>query len=277
MFSLKFEIRITFTSRPRIKSFFNRFQVTNGQYVSKKIHTLSKPYSIYEEVRKVADRTDIDSYFHHNICDISQSHHRIVRVSRGSNKNKFAINIFRFCDIKTQQPQSLKKISISRKEIVVPLDKLRKFRKAYEQACKSTQIPLPRPKIENSSSMHKTTYLLKAKKIFEHSSTVKNVYLLVSSKIKSVSFPSKIPKSRRPTDSSKDCKNYTSQNLQESMSYWLQVRILCKQLWHLESSQQEKQLVTRTVPTKTAIEKCVLLNAHVKTPRSIHALKEHWY
>ena len=153
------------------------------------------------------DKTDIDSYFHHNTCDISQSHHRIVRVSRGSNKNKFAINIFRFCDIKTQQRQRLKEISISRKEIVVLLDKLRKFRKAYEQASKSTQIPLSRPKKEISSLMHKTTYFLFAKKIFEHISRTKYVYLLVLNKTTTVFFPSKLPNSRRPTDSSIDCKH----------------------------------------------------------------------
>ena len=49
----------------------------------------------------------VDSYFYHNIFDLSQSQHRIVRVSRGSNKKSFAIELFQFCDLKTQQRYNL--------------------------------------------------------------------------------------------------------------------------------------------------------------------------
>ena len=57
----------------------------------------------------------------------------MVRVSRGSNKKKFVIKIFRLCDIKTQQTNILKEqMSIYGKETVVLLDILRDFLKSYE-------------------------------------------------------------------------------------------------------------------------------------------------
>ena len=70
----------------------------------KQISSLCKLYSVYEEKpEQFLVETDVDSYFYHNILDISQSHHRIVRVSKGSNKKSFAIKVFRFCDSKLQQ------------------------------------------------------------------------------------------------------------------------------------------------------------------------------
>ena len=72
--------------------------------VRKPIPSLCKLYAIYEELQEeFLDKTDVDSYFYHNIFDISQYKHRIVRVSRGSNKKSFAIKLFQFCDLKTQQ------------------------------------------------------------------------------------------------------------------------------------------------------------------------------
>ena len=51
------------------------------------ISSLCKLYSVYEEIpEQFLDETDVDSYFYHNILDISQCHNRIVRVSKGSNK-----------------------------------------------------------------------------------------------------------------------------------------------------------------------------------------------
>ena len=54
------------------------------------------------------DETDVDSYFYHNILEISQSHNRIVRVSKKSNKKSFAFKVFHFCDSKLQQGFILK-------------------------------------------------------------------------------------------------------------------------------------------------------------------------
>ena len=61
------------------------------------ISSLCKLYSVYEEVpEEFWDETDVDSNFYHNILDISQSHHRIVRVSIGSNKKIFCIQSLSF-------------------------------------------------------------------------------------------------------------------------------------------------------------------------------------
>ena len=108
----------------------------------KQISSLWKLYSIYEEIpEEFLDETDVDCYFFHNILYISQSHNRIVRVSKGSNKKSFAFKLFRFCDSKLQQRFILKNIESL-------LDSLGEFLKAFDQANKVLQIPLPKPKFE---------------------------------------------------------------------------------------------------------------------------------
>ena len=73
--------------------------------VKKQIPSLCKLYSIYEEIpEEFLDETDVDSYFYHNIFVNSNSQHRIVRVSRGSNKKSFAkkvVPVLRFKDTAT--------------------------------------------------------------------------------------------------------------------------------------------------------------------------------
>ena len=88
------------------------------------------------------DEKDVDSYFYHNILDFSQSHHRIVRVSKGSNKKTFAFKVFYFRDSKLQQRIILKEeVSISKKEIESLLDSLGDLLKAFDEANKVSQIP----------------------------------------------------------------------------------------------------------------------------------------
>ena len=112
--------------------------------------SLCKLYSVYEEIREeFLDKTNVDSQFYHNILDFSQSHHRINWVSKGSNKNAFAFKVFHFCDSKLQQRIILEEeVSISKKEIELLLDSLCEFLKAFEQANKVSQIPLPALKFE---------------------------------------------------------------------------------------------------------------------------------
>ena len=63
----------------------------------KQFSSLCKLYSVYEEIPdEFLNETDVDSYFYHNILDISQPHHRIVPVSKGSNKKSFAFKVFPF-------------------------------------------------------------------------------------------------------------------------------------------------------------------------------------
>ena len=116
----------------------------------KQISSLCKLYSIYEEIpEEFLDETDVDSYFFHNILDISQSHNRRVRVSKGSNKKSFAFKVFQFCDSKLQQRFILKEeVSISKNEIESLLDSLDEFLKAFDQANRVSQIPLPKPNFE---------------------------------------------------------------------------------------------------------------------------------
>ena len=116
----------------------------------KQISSLCKLYSIYEEVpEEFLDETDVDSYFYHNILDISQPHNRIVRVSKGSNKKSFTFKVFHFCDSKLQQRLILEEeVSIFKKEIESLVDSLGEFLKAFDQANKVLQIPLPKPKFE---------------------------------------------------------------------------------------------------------------------------------
>ena len=95
------------------------------------------------------DETDVDSYFYHNILDISESQHRIVRVSKGSNKKSFAFEVLYFCNSKLQQRFFLKeKVSISKNKIESLLDSLGEFIQAFDQADKVSQIPLPKLKFE---------------------------------------------------------------------------------------------------------------------------------
>ena len=83
---------------------YNQSMSTNKQ-----ISSLCKLYSVYEEMPdEFLDETDVDSYFYHNILDISQYHHRIVRVSKGSNKQSFTFKLFRFRNSRLQQRFILK-------------------------------------------------------------------------------------------------------------------------------------------------------------------------
>ena len=82
--------------------------------------SLCKLHSVYGEIPEdFFDETDVDNYFYHNILDISQSHHRIVRVSKRSNKKSFACRVFHFCDAKVQQRFTLQEeVSISKKNSI---------------------------------------------------------------------------------------------------------------------------------------------------------------
>ena len=125
--------------------------------VKKQIPSLCKLYSFYEEIpEEFSDETDVDSHFYQTFFDISQSQHRIVRVSRGSNKKSFAIKLFQVCDLKTQQRYILQEeVNISKRELTCLVDSLRDFLKNFDQASKCKQIPLPKRKIEIGSTKSK--------------------------------------------------------------------------------------------------------------------------
>ena len=123
----------------------------------KQIPSLCKLYSFYEEIpEEFLDGTDVDSYFYNKIFDISQSQHRTVRVCRGSNKKSFAIKVFQFCELKTQQRYILQEeVNISKRELTCLVDNLLDFLKTFDQASKCMQIPLPKHKVEIGSKKSK--------------------------------------------------------------------------------------------------------------------------
>ena len=125
--------------------------------VKKQIPSFRKLYLFYEEIpQEFSDETDVDGFFYHNIFDISQSQHRIVRVNRGSNKNSFAIKLVQFCDLKTQQRYILQEeLNISKRELTCLVDNLRDFSKTFDQASKCVQIPLQKPNFDIGSTKSK--------------------------------------------------------------------------------------------------------------------------
>ena len=125
--------------------------------VKKQIPSLCKLSSFHEEIpEEFLVETDVDSNFYHNIFDIFQFQHRFVRVSRGSNKKSFAIKLFQFCDLRTQQRHILQEeVKISKGELTCLVDSLRDFLITFDQASKCIEIPLLKPKVEIGSTKSK--------------------------------------------------------------------------------------------------------------------------
>ena len=160
----------------------------------KQISSLCKLYSVYEEIpAELLDETDVDSFFYHNILDISHSHHRIVRVCKGSNKKSFAFKVFPFCDSKLQRRFILKEeVSISKKEIESLLDSLGEFLKAFDQANKVSQVPLPKRKFEIGFTKAKDELFTHCYKVLvDHLNRQIRLPFRFEKKTRLVSFPSK--------------------------------------------------------------------------------------
>ena len=131
-------------------------------FVKKQISSLCKLYSFYEKIpEEFLDETDVDSYLHHNIFDISQSQHRIVRVSRSSHKKSFAIKLLPFCDLKTQQRYILQEeVNISKRELTCLVDSLRDFLKILITLISVYRFPQRSPKLRLDLQSQKTSSLL---------------------------------------------------------------------------------------------------------------------
>ena len=89
--------------------------------------------------------------------DIALIDNRIVRVSKGSNKKKFAFKLFQFCNLKNQQKFILEEeVSVSLKEFAAILNTLRQFLKQYDKTGKFPALyPLPKPKQESGVTLFK--------------------------------------------------------------------------------------------------------------------------
>ena len=125
--------------------------------VKKQILSLCKLYSLCEErPEEFLEETDVGCHLYHNIFDISQSQHRRVRVSRGSNKKLFAIKLFQFCNLKTQQRYILhEEVNTSKRELVSVVDSLSDCLKIFDHSSKCKQVPLPKPQVMIGSTKSK--------------------------------------------------------------------------------------------------------------------------
>ena len=141
--------------------------------VKKQILSLCKLFSFYEiKPEDYLDKTDVDSYFYYNIFDISQSQPRIVRVKMGSNKKSFAVKLFQFCDLETQQRYILhEEENISKRELTSLVDSLRDFLRTFDHASKCIQVTLPKPNVEIGITKSKgNLFAHYYKGMFEHPS-----------------------------------------------------------------------------------------------------------
>ena len=104
--------------------------------VKKQSFSPCKLFLSYEERPEAfSDETDVDTYFH--LFDLSQSQHRIVRVSEVSSKKTFAIKLFPFCDSKTQKRFFVQaEVTFSKRELSPLVEKLLFFPKTIDNARK---------------------------------------------------------------------------------------------------------------------------------------------
>ena len=116
--------------------------------IKNQLPTLSKLYSIYEEIPEdLLDEADIDSCSYHSILNITKKENRLVRLSKTSNKNSFNLKVFKFDCSTIQQKYSLsEKITLTRRELGVVLDCLNDFLLQFEAARQSNYYSLPTPK-----------------------------------------------------------------------------------------------------------------------------------
>ena len=130
--------------------------------VKKQNPNLGKPYKLYKELpEEFLDETGVDSYFYHNIFDISQSQHRIVRVSRDSKQKIVCHQVVPGLPFEDTSKLNLRKeVNISKRELTSLVDSLREFLETFDHASKNIQVPLPKPKVEIGTKKSKTISLL---------------------------------------------------------------------------------------------------------------------
>ena len=110
--------------------------------VKKQFPSLFKLHSFWKETPHVSpDDTDVESFFYHNVFDISQSRNRIVSVSKASNKMSLAIGLLQSCNLKTQQRYILQEVvKISERKLISLVDSLRDFLKTFDEVSKCLQF-----------------------------------------------------------------------------------------------------------------------------------------
>ena len=177
----------------RYFSFYKLFSLIISQCLPKsKFPACFLLYSVYEETPEgILDETDVESHFYHNILDISQSHHRIVRISKGS-KKIFCNQSLSFLRCKvTAAIYSQGGSQHFQKKIESLFDSLGDFLQAFDQANKVLQILLPKPKFEVGFTQTKDELFSQCyKDIVEHLNRQFRLSFRFE-KTRVVSFPSK--------------------------------------------------------------------------------------
>ena len=121
--------------------------------VKKRISSFRRLYSNYEEMPEdFLDEIDSDSFFHRNIFDVSQSQHRIVRVSISSNKilRTEVVRILQFKETAGLYPP--RRNEHFEKKLSLLVDSFHDFLETFDKASKCLQIPSSDPKIELGST-----------------------------------------------------------------------------------------------------------------------------
>ena len=130
--------------------------------VKKQNLSFCKLSSFYGEIpEEFLDETDVDSYFHHNIFDISQYKHRILRVTGGSNKkivSNQSLPFFRFEDPATIYPPRRSEYLQKRTHLFGR--QCAGFSQNFWSRWQVYTDLLPKPKNEIGSTTSKTIYLL---------------------------------------------------------------------------------------------------------------------
>ena len=155
---MKLENRTSFSATTPIKSFWKNYwlkevdvcQKANSQFVQ----TL---FILRKKSKGVFGRNWRRQFFYHNIFDISQSQHRIVRVSKGSYKKTFAIKLFQFLRVKDTAMLYLPRRSENlQKKLTCLVNSLLDLLKTFDHASKCIQVP----KVDSGSQSQNTISLL---------------------------------------------------------------------------------------------------------------------
>ena len=147
-------------------------------------------FTLRRFTREVFGQNGRRHFFNHSIFDISQSQHRIVRVSRGSNKKSFAIKLLQFCDLKTQQRYILQEeLNICKREFTCLVDNL--VSKLLINLASAYRFPYRSPKLRLDLYSQKTISLLITIKVSLNIQIDKFVYHSDSETTILAYFPSK--------------------------------------------------------------------------------------
>ena len=93
------------------------------------------------------DEIDVDSYFFHNFFDVFIVQNRVIRLSKGLFRENYSIKELTFdAHIAYQSFKLTAELHLTRKENLFVLEKLKLFKKSYDNKSKTLFYTLPLPK-----------------------------------------------------------------------------------------------------------------------------------